>query len=106
MAGADPHVEVARLEHLRSETRRHFFGQLRNGIGLIALSSLLGGAGRGPDPTPPGADRLRRGPHLAPRARRVVYLHMAGSPPQQDLFDYKPRLNELDGRPCPDELFE
>ena len=38
-------------------------------------------------------------------AKSVIYLHMAGSPPQQDLFDYKPRLNELDGQPCPDELF-
>ncbi len=33
-----------------------------------------------------------RPPHFAPKAKRVIYLHMSGGPPQQDLFDYKPEL--------------
>jgi Protein of unknown function (DUF1501) len=101
---ADPHVDAARLDRVRALTRRHFFGQLRNGVGLIALGSLLGAGRSGPEPAP--APSSPRPPHFPPRARRVVYLHMAGSPPQQDLFDYKPRLNELDGQPCPAELLE
>ncbi|MBX3361562.1 MAG: DUF1501 domain-containing protein [Phycisphaeraceae bacterium] len=44
-------------------------------------------------------------PHFG-ESKRVIYMHMSGSPPQQDLFDYKPRLNELDGQLCPDSLLE
>jgi hypothetical protein len=104
-----------RLDAVRDVTRRHFFGQLRNGVGLIAFASMLGldtppttptplalgGIGPAPGPDPLFTNRL---PHFTPRAKRVVYMHMAGSPPQQDLFDYKPRLAALNGKPCPDEL--
>ncbi|MGH7127031.1 MAG: DUF1501 domain-containing protein [Planctomycetaceae bacterium] len=43
-------------------------------------------------------------PHFAPRAKRVIYLHLAGSPPHLDLFDYKPELVKRDGQDCPDEF--
>jgi hypothetical protein len=43
---------------------------------------------------------------FAPRAKRVIYLHMSGSPPQHDLFDYKPLLAELNGKPCPDSFLK
>lgn len=109
---ADPHVHPAHLEHVRAITRRHFFSQLRNGVGLAALASML----NGPKALAQMAHSLAQdgapGPmaarptHFAPRAKRVVYLHMAGSPPQQDLFDYKPKLNELDGELCPESLLE
>ncbi|MCA9291950.1 MAG: DUF1501 domain-containing protein [Phycisphaerales bacterium] len=93
------------LSRMQDVTRRHFLTQCRVGIGGIALASMLGrdlpALGDVPDAT-----RTFAGPHFAPRAKRVIYLHMAGSPPQQDLFDYKPRLNELNGRPCPDSLLE
>jgi len=93
------------LEHLHGVTRRHFFGQLRNGIGLMALSSLMPAAsGQVVGSAPPGFSP--RIPHAAPRARRVIYIHLAGSPPQQDLLDPKPRLNELNGQPCPASLLE
>ncbi len=45
-------------------------------------------------------------PHFAPKAKRVIYLHMSGSPSQLDLFDHKPKLQELDGKPCPESLLE
>ncbi|QDU65362.1 DUF1501 domain-containing protein [Engelhardtia mirabilis] len=45
-------------------------------------------------------------PHFAPRAKRVIWLHMAGSPSQIDLWDPKPRLRELDGQPVPASLIE
>ncbi len=79
-----------REKQLAEITRRHFLGQCGLGLGGMALGPLTG---------------LHDGVRLAPVAKSVIYLHMAGSPPQQDLFDYKPRLNELDGEPCPEELF-
>jgi hypothetical protein len=45
-----------------------------------------------------------RPPAFAPRAKSVIYLHMSGSPPQQELFDWKPKLAEHNMQPCPDEL--
>jgi hypothetical protein len=47
-----------------------------------------------------------RKPHFAPKAKRVIYLHMSGAPPQLDLFDYKPKLNELNMQECPAELLK
>jgi hypothetical protein len=91
-------------EHFQSITRRHFLGQCRIGIGALALSSLLG------DTRPAsaaGSLGARPGlPHLPPKAKNVIFLHMAGSPPQLDLFDYKPKLDDLNGKPCPDDLFQ
>ncbi|HTI69760.1 MAG TPA: DUF1501 domain-containing protein [Candidatus Limnocylindria bacterium] len=86
---------------LQAHTRRHFFGRIASGIGTAALASLanqslLAGA----SPLAPHQ------PHFAPRAKRVLYIHMAGSPSQLDLFDYKPKLRELNGQPCPDSLFK
>jgi hypothetical protein len=45
-----------------------------------------------------------KSPHFASKATRVIYLHLTGSPPHLDLFDYKPELVKLDGKPCPDEF--
>jgi hypothetical protein len=83
-------------------TRRHFLQRCQSGLGGIALAALLDERLLA---EPRGADG-RRLPHLTPKAKRVIYLHMAGSPPQQDLFDYKPKLRELDGQPCPESLLE
>jgi len=90
---------------LQTITRRHFFGKAAVGIGGLALASLLNDrlfAG--------GASALNalapKQPHFPAKAKRVVYLHMAGSPSQLDLFDYKPKLNELNGQPCPESIFK
>ena len=48
----------------------------------------------------------RSSPPFAPKAKRVIYLHMSGSPPQHDLFDYKPKLVEMNGQPCPDSFLK
>jgi len=78
-------------------TRRHFLQDCALGIGSLGLRSLLGQE----DPVwTPGQT------HFAPKAKRIIYLHMAGSPSQLDLFDPKPVLNRLDGQPCPQELIE
>lgn len=96
------------LDRFRVLTRRQFLGRVGNGVGMMALASMLPTAAlaRGAAPVPGMGPLTARAPHFAPKARRVIYLHMAGSPPQQDLLDYKPRLNELDGEDCPAELFE
>ncbi len=86
-------------DHFQGITRRQFLGRCNAGIGAMALSSLLG-------PIASAEDGLTGLPHFAPTAKRVIYLHMAGSPPQQDLLDYKPVLNKLNGQPCPDEIFK
>ncbi len=44
--------------------------------------------------------------HFAPKAKRVIFLHMAGAPSQLELFDYKPELSALNGKDCPEEFLE
>src|SRR5258706_9579346 len=88
-------------------TRRHFFGKCALGLGSIALASLLNERkllGATPDSLPnPMAPKL---PHFAARAKNVIYLFMAGGPSQLELFDYKPKLIELNGEPIPQSFIE
>jgi hypothetical protein len=89
---------------LREVTRRHFFNECGIGVGKIALASLLSGAvgGRAAAAARAAADPLaQRVPHFAPKAKQVIHLFMAGAPSQLDLFDYKPKLAELEGKPIP-----
>src|ERR1700722_12360569 len=86
--------------------RRHFFRDCGIGLGAIALASLLGedkvfGATASPKSVDPLAPKA---PHFLPKAKRVIYLFMAGAPSQLDLFDYKPTLAKYDGHPVPAEL--
>jgi hypothetical protein len=76
------------------------------GIGSMALASLLAGDGVATAAADGAAgDPLAvRKPHFAPRAKRVIYLHMTGSPPNLDLFDYKPELVRRNNQDCPDEF--
>lgn len=87
-------------------TRRHFLHQCASGLGMLTLGSLLGCAGNN-KPGMPGASAnplLPRQPHFPGKAKRVIYLHMAGSPSQLELFDYKPELVKWNGKDCPAEL--
>jgi hypothetical protein len=87
-------------EFLKYRTRRQFFRDCGTGVGTLALASLLNerlfGAPTTDDPLAP------REPHFAAKARNIIYLHMAGAPSTLDLFDYKPKLIELNGKPCPE----
>jgi hypothetical protein len=92
------------FDKVLNATRRQFLKRSGYGIGALALAQLLG-----PDRASArtfGGPLDPRPPHFPPRAKRVIVLHMAGSPPQQDLFDWKPKLKELDRKPCPEELLE
>ena len=76
------------------------------GVGALGLAWATGQAdGGGLLPGMGDAFDLRR-PHFAPTARRIIYLHMAGSPPHHDLLDPKPALEKWNGKPCPDELLD
>jgi len=88
-------------------TRRHFFGRCGMGLGGIALASMLGGrklfgAGAGAENYP----MAPRQPMFVPRAKNVIFLFMAGGPSQLELFDYKPKLVELNGEPIPQSFIE
>jgi hypothetical protein len=104
-------------QYLKAEylTRRHFLWQCTTGLGAIALSSLVGcsnGKEKSLATAPPEMLRdLSRpfqplAPHFAPKAKSVIFLHMAGAPSQLELFDYKPELQKLDGQLCPPSLLE
>ena len=98
-----PHDEP-RIGHLESTTRRHFLSQAGMGLGSIALSTLMQNESQA---APPSTNPLAaRSPHFAAKAKRVIYLHMTGSPPHLDMLDYKPELVKRDGQDCPDEFLK
>lgn len=91
-------------EYAQHVTRREFFGRAAAGIGTAALAGLLERDGFGASPEP--ATRfggLPSLPHFAPKAKRVIYLFQNGGPTHVELFDYKPKLQEMHGQPVPAE---
>ncbi len=97
-------TELSPLQHL---TRRHFFSRCGLGLGSIALASLLDERRLCGATAAALSDPLRpKPPHFAPRAKSVIYLFMAGGPSQLELFDYKPKLIELNGQPIPASFIE
>jgi hypothetical protein len=86
-------------------TRRHLLGGMAGGIGAVALADLLAGDTAGAaTPVPSLADPLAmRPPQFAPRAKRMIVIHLTGSPPNLDLYDHKPELLRRDGEDCPAE---
>lgn len=91
-------------QHLLGITRRHFFRQCGVGLGKIALAGLLTDAFAASRTSASALSQpplTPRPPHYAPKAKRVIHLFMAGAPSQLDLFDYKPKLAELEGKPLP-----
>ncbi len=102
-----PYLREFAAEHLCAVTRRQFFGRCATGLGGLALASLLNeklSAASGS--LAPTSALAPRSPHFAPKAKRAIYLHMAGAPSQLDLFDYKPKLVELNGQDCPESLYK
>ena len=88
---------------LRERTRRHFFRETGFGIGSLALLHLMderlfAAPAQAASPFEP------KPPHFAPKAKRVIFLFMAGAPSQVDLLDPKPKLKQHNGEPIPDEL--
>ena len=92
------------LESLQYKTRRHFFKQCSMGLGGVALCEMLASDAMGLEA--PDNPLLPKLPHFAPKAKRVIYLHLTGSPPHLDLWDHKPELVKRDGQECPDEYIK
>lgn len=97
------------LNPLQWQTRRHFFQNCGVGIGKIALASLLA---QSSSLSQAVASEVAASPfapkegHFPAKAKRVIYLFMAGAPSQLDMFDYKPKLAELAGKPIPPSVIQ
>ena len=120
VGGRGMHIMNAPLD----VTRRHFFRDCGYGVGKMALASLLTGGALGSvvgagaggraawaAPNDAGASAATgknplaaKPPHFAGKAKHVIHLFMAGAPSQLDLFDYKPKLVEYEGKPIPPEV--
>ncbi len=92
-------------------TRRQFLGHTSLGLGLAAMGSVAGGsllstpALGAPAPSPAAA--MIPGlppPHILAKAKRVIFLCMAGGPSHLETFDFKPKLRALSGKPMPEEF--
>lgn len=97
------------LEFQNQVTRRALLAQSATGLGTMALGTLLT-ADRltAHEPTPPSGTQpatLLTGqpglPHIAAKAKRIIWLFQNGAPTHVDLFDYKPKLQQLHGQPLP-----
>jgi hypothetical protein len=87
-------------------TRRHFFGRTASGVGIAALSHLLGQSLPAQTGAASPADNqgLPGLPHFAPKAKRVIYLFQSGGPSHLELFDYKPLLAKIAGTDLPESV--
>ena len=110
--------EINRImqEHINSygllvTTRRHFLLESAAGLGAFALANLLGSCAGAPKDTrqkmiAPIDPMAAKPPHFPGKAKRVIFMHMAGAPSQLELFDYKPELKKLDNQLCPQSLLD
>src|SRR2546428_14790 len=97
-----------RLSSAGAITRRRFFPSPGLSLGTIALGGLLSrDSHAGAAPKLSNAKPLApKKPAFARKAKSIIYLHMSGAPPSLDLFDWKPKLVELNLKPCPEELLK
>ena len=95
-----------RLESIELNTRRHFLRQSAAGIGGIALNCLLENEASSNEKSTGASTEISTQPHFKPKAKRVIYLHMTGSPPNLELFDYKPELIKHSEENCPDQFLK
>lgn len=76
-------------------SRREFLTKTSLGLGAVSLASLM---------NPSSLFALGNQPHFVPKAKRIIYLYMAGAPSQLDLFDYKPMLKKMNGKDLPSSV--
>ena len=93
-------------EYQLNMTRRDLLANSARPLGAAALASLVGKAATA---APTAAEANDRGglpglPHFAPKAKRVIYLFMAGGPSHIDTFDYHPNVRKLHGQELPDSV--
>ena len=92
------------LQRLQHQTRRHFLAGTGLSLGSVALGQMLGGQARAAElPANPLAPKPA---HFGSKAKRVIYIHLTGSPPHLDMWDYKPELVKRSDEDCPDEFYK
>ncbi len=89
------------LEHNLQQTRRQFFGDTGIRLGGLALASLIGQDAAASNAVHQALPML---PHFAPKAKRLIYLHMNGAPSQLDMWDYKPQLQKHFDKDLPESI--
>lgn len=99
------------IEQLRNLSRRHFLLESAAGLGAAALGTFMSGCvpkntGSMETLSSISDPMAARPPHFPGKAKRVIFLHMAGAPSQLELFDYKPELQKLNNQLCPPSLLE
>jgi len=99
-SGKHPMDAIARAMAVE-ESRRRFFARGAQGIGALALASLVGGNNRAFGAEEPAMPKL---PHFAAKAKRCIYLHLVGSPPQLETFDYKPKMEQWFDKDLPESI--
>jgi hypothetical protein len=87
-------------------SRRDFLTSTASGVGLVALASLLREQGLLGDEAAPANPLAPRPPHFPAKAKNCICIYLEGAPSQLDLFDPKPKLNELNGQKLPDSMTE
>ncbi len=95
-------------DHTQHATRRHFLQGGMAGLGALYLAAQGQSAASpiGHQEHDPAQPLKQRRPNFTPRAKRVIFLHMAGAPSQLELFEHKPELQKLSGKDCPQEFIE
>src|SRR6185436_10636467 len=88
-------------EEIIKRTRRDFLATSASGIGALALASLFKAEG-----LLASEAVSARGSHFKAKAKNCIFIYMEGAPSQMDLFDPKPKLNEMNGQKLPDSLLE
>ncbi len=92
----------------QQQSRRNFLSKTSMGLGAAAMASLLNSdnsfANKVISGTPEGASMPIGSPHFAPKAKRIIYLFQSGAPSQLELFDYKPKLEEMWGEDLPESI--
>ena len=104
-------IDELRRRAIQSRTRRQFLGCGQFGLGAMALAALAGersasAAEKASDGARFVAPSAAKKPPLRARAKSIIYLHMSGGPPQQELWDYKPELVKRNMQPCPESLLK
>ncbi|HYO82565.1 MAG TPA: DUF1501 domain-containing protein, partial [Bryobacteraceae bacterium] len=97
-ASGDHPLDETASSMAREESRRRFFSNGMRGIGALALAHLLPSSVQGQGKGVTGL------PHFAPKAKRCIYLHLVGSPPQTETFDYKPQMESWFDKDLPESI--
>lgn len=100
--------EASVNDALMHRTRRHFLRDCTTGLGALWLASVTGQSwgAEALAPRNPARPLLPRAPQFPGKAKRVIFMHMAGSPSQLELFDHKPELAKMDGKDCPESFLK